>query len=177
MTVMGVMKHPEPLEESMLGHYAGAVTRLAAFVVDLAIAVGAFNIAIAAIAWIVNLITRLTFPSDRGGWWWLIPLCAWLFLYSWYSYALAGKTIGKALFGLKVVRGDGSTLGAKRAALRVVSFPVSWVFFGIGFVGIVLGRRRRAFHDVIADTAVVYDFDARAAHLRSIVRHHERPAA
>ena len=41
---------------------------------------------------------------------------------------------------------------------------------GIGFLGIVYQRDRRALNDFIAGTAVVYDWDARAARLRWIAR-------
>jgi uncharacterized RDD family membrane protein YckC len=36
--------------------------------------------------------------------------------------------------------------------------------------GILLGRDRRALHDVIAGTTVVYDWDAREARIRSLAR-------
>ena len=39
-----------------------------------------------------------------------------------------------------------------------------------GFAGILLGDRRRALHDVIAGTAVIYSWDARAARLRFLSR-------
>ena len=38
------------------------------------------------------------------------------------------------------------------------------------FAGILLGDRRRALHDVIAGTAVIYSWDARAARLRFLSR-------
>jgi uncharacterized RDD family membrane protein YckC len=41
---------------------------------------------------------------------------------------------------------------------------------GIGFLGIVFQRDRRALNDYIAGTSVVYDWDARAARLRWIAR-------
>jgi uncharacterized RDD family membrane protein YckC len=72
---------------------------------------------------------------------------------------------------LRVVRSDGSTLHSARAALRVVTFPLGYLFFGLGFLGIVIGRERQAIYDHIADTAVVYDFDARAAKLRFLAKH------
>jgi uncharacterized RDD family membrane protein YckC len=81
------------------------------------------------------------------------------------------------LFGLRVVRGDGAALRSGRAAARTFFFLFSWAFFLLGFLGIIFGKRRRALHDVIANTAVVYDFDARAAHLRSIVRRLDRGSA
>jgi uncharacterized RDD family membrane protein YckC len=156
--------------DSLVGHYAGAATRLAAFVIDAVLSVGAFEIGVAGFVWVLNLITRKDIHPAHGGPWWVIPLTTWLFLYFWYCYWLAGKTPGKALFGLRVVEGNGGHLGGSRAALRVVAFPLSWAFFGLGFIGIVFGRRRRALHDVIANTAVVYDYDARAARIRLLGR-------
>ena len=41
--------------------------------------------------------------------------------------------------------------------IRVIVFPLSFLLFGLGFVGVVFGRRRRALHDVAARTVVVTD--------------------
>src|SRR4051794_34006947 len=96
--------------ESLIGHYAGAATRFAAFIIDMVLSVGAFELGAAGFVWVVNLFTRKDFPTANGSPWWFIPLTIWLFLYYWYCYWLAGKTPGKALFGLRVVTGDGSDL-------------------------------------------------------------------
>jgi uncharacterized RDD family membrane protein YckC len=53
-----------------------------------------------------------------------------------------------------------------RAVVRTLALPLSFLFLGLGFVGILMGNRRRALHDVIAGTAVIYSWDARAARLR-----------
>ncbi len=156
--------------DSLLGHYAGAATRLGAFILDLVLSVGMFYVGVVAIAFVVRLFTGNEINVTRGSAWWGLPLAGWAFLYFWYCWTLAGKTPGMAFFGLRVVRGDGARIGAGRAAVRTICFLLSWAFFLIGFLGIVFGRRRRALHDVIANTVVVYDFDARAAHLRSMVR-------
>ena len=58
----------------------------------------------------------------------------------------------------------------KRGLVRTLAFPLSFLLLGLGFVGILLGRDRCALHDVIAGTAVVYDWDAREARLRSLAR-------
>jgi hypothetical protein len=55
----------------------------------------------------------------------------------------------------------------RRAIVRTLAFPLSFLVLGLGFLGILLGDQRRALHDVIAGTAVVYLWDARAARLRS----------
>ena len=49
-------------------------------------------------------------------------------------------------------------------------FPLSFLFFGIGFLPILVRRDRHALQDLIADTAVVYAWDARAARLRLLAR-------
>jgi len=54
--------------------------------------------------------------------------------------------------------------------LRAAVFPLSFLFFGLGFTGILFGRERRALHDVLAGTAVVYTWEARAARLRFLSR-------
>jgi uncharacterized RDD family membrane protein YckC len=159
-----------PQDESLLGHYAGVATRLGAFIIDLVISVGIFYVVVLAIAFVVRLFTGNEINVTRGSAWWGVPLVAWEFLYFWYCWTVAGKTPGMALFGLRVVRGDGTAVRSGRAAARTLFFLLSWAFFIPGFLGIIFGKRRRALHDVIANTAVVYDFDARAAHLRSIVR-------
>ena len=71
-----------------------------------------------------------------------------------------------ALFGVRIVTDDGADASGRRAVVRTLAFPLSFLFLGQGFAGILLGDRRRALHDVIAGTAVIYSWDARAARLR-----------
>ncbi len=77
---------------------------------------------------------------------------------------------------MRVVRSDGADSGARRAVVRTLALPLSFLIFGLGFVGILLGRRRRALHDVIAGTVVLYSWDARAARLRFLSRTTTSPA-
>ena len=49
--------------------------------------------------------------------------------------------------GVRVVRSDGADSGARRAVVRTLALPLSFLIFGLGFVGILLGRRRRALHE------------------------------
>jgi hypothetical protein len=65
---------------------------------------------------------------------------------------------------------DGSDASGRRAVVRTLALPLSFLLLGLGFLGIVLGDKRRALHDVIAGTAVVYSWDARAARLRFLSR-------
>ena len=75
-----------------------------------------------------------------------------------------------ALFGVRVVGDDGTYPTHRQAVVRALALPLSFLLLGLGFVGILLGDRRRALHDVIAGTAVIYSWDARAARLRFLTR-------
>ena len=84
---------------------------------------------------------------------------------------LAGTALlGMALLGVRVVAADGTEAGPRRAVLRTLAFPLSFLLFGLGFTGILFQRDRRALHDMIAGTAVVYYWEARAARLRFLDR-------
>ena len=78
------------------------------------------------------------------------------FLYFFTCWALAAKTPGMALAGLRVTRRDGTPLGSRHAAIRALVFPLSFIA-GLGLIGVVIGREHRALHDVAADTVVLYE--------------------
>jgi uncharacterized RDD family membrane protein YckC len=94
----------------------------------------------------------------------------WEFIYFAYQWALSGKTMGMALLGIRLVKIDGSPVGARQAVIRTLTLPLSIIFLGLGFLGILTNRRRYAWHDRLAKTAVVYSWDARAARLRWLAR-------
>jgi uncharacterized RDD family membrane protein YckC len=139
------------------GSYAGPATRLVAWIIDLFVSHALFALLTLTVIIVWDLLTGETLhvqvPAAVGA-----PAdLVWLFLYYFVSWATVGKTPGMTLIGLRVVRRDGSKLGAGKAAIRTLVFPLSFIFFGLGLVGIVLGREHRALHDVAADTIVVYD--------------------
>jgi uncharacterized RDD family membrane protein YckC len=78
-----------------------------------------------------------------------------------------------AVLGIRVVHADGTVLDPKRAVLRALVFPLCFLLFGLGFLGILVQHEHRALHDLIAGTAVVYSWDARAARLRFLARQAE----
>lgn len=68
-----------------------------------------------------------------------------------------GKSVGKALLQIKVVRADGGRVSYSLALGRYLAFLVSWLTLGIGFVMIAVHPRKRALHDLIAGTRVITD--------------------
>lgn len=82
-----------------------------------------------------------------------IPL-AYFFL----GLAIAGRTPGKAVLGLRVVRATtGRRLTIARSLLRTVAYLISLIPLGLGFLWILVSRDRRCWHDHIAGSRVVYD--------------------
>ncbi len=161
---------PVIIHQSLQGKYAGFASRFAAFAADVAVSAGVFLLALAAISFAARVLTGTDITWHRGDTWIVIAYAAWAFVYFAYSWAASGRTAGMALFGVRVVTGDGADVSGRRAVARTLALPLSFLFLGLGFAGILLGDRRRALHDVIAGTAVIYSWDARAARLRFLSR-------
>jgi uncharacterized RDD family membrane protein YckC len=158
---------------SMQGHYAGSVSRFVAYVADLAVIAGVFALALAAISFSAEIVTGRSIHWSKDHIAVAVVLVAWQFVYFGYSWAMNGKTVGMAMMGVRVVRADGAIIDPWRGVVRALVFPLSFLLFGLGFLGILVQREHRALHDLIAGTAVVYSWDARAARLRFLVREAE----
>jgi uncharacterized RDD family membrane protein YckC len=149
------------------GRYAGPVTRLIAVMIDSLIVTVAFTAIVAGTTFLIELISSNEVQVDQG-FWYIVGFSLWVFVYLWLSIAIFGKTLGKTLMGVRVVGRDGSVaLHGRQAFIRALTFPLSIAVFGLGLIGIVFGKERRAWHDIFARTAVVYDWGSRAARLSS----------
>ncbi len=152
------------------GHYAGAVSRLVAFATDVVVAWVVYTLATDAINAAVKLITGHPYNLSNHRILEICLLAGWGFFYFGYQWAVSGKTLGMATFGIQVVTAEGRPIGGRRAVLRTLGLVLTLLTLGIGFLGIVYQRERRALDDFVAGTAVVYDWDARAARLRWLAR-------
>ena len=161
---------PIVIRESLQGKYAGIASRFVAFAVDVGVSIGVFMLALAAISFAASVLTGKDIAWNRGDIWVIIAYAVWAFIYFAYCWGANGRTPGMAVFGVRVVGDDGTYPSRRQAVVRTLALPLSFLLLGLGFVGILLDRRRRALHDVIAGTAVVYSWDARAARLRFLTR-------
>lgn len=146
------------------GRYAGPLTRLLAVIVDgFAVTVG-FTLIAAGIVFLIQLFAPdFEIPAAKG-WIYAIMFGTWAFVYLWLGLAIFGKTVGKALLGVRVVVSDGGvTLNKGKPFIRTLTYPLSFAILGLGLIGIIWGRERRAWHDHFAGTAVVYDWGSRTA--------------
>jgi len=155
---------------SLQGNYSGAVSRLVAYLLDISLASALFTLALAGTSYVVSVITGKQVSWNRGNIVVAVVYFVWLFLYFAYSWATTGKTIGMAALGIRVVGTDGSDAGLKRAVVRTLVLPISVVLFWLSLPLILLQREHRAPHDLVAGTAVVYAWDARAAKWRLLAR-------
>lgn len=152
------------------GHYAGAVTRLAAYLIDSVTLSFLFALGATVFEFLVAEVLGIDFDVADAPVAATIALAVWSFLYFAVPLAASGRTFGSAILGLRVVRSDGRELDPGHAVIRVLVFPLSFLLFGVGFLIILVRHDRRALQDLIADTAVVYAWDARAARLRLLAR-------
>jgi uncharacterized RDD family membrane protein YckC len=155
---------------SLQGNYAGAASRFGAYVVDLVVSTSVFALGLAVIAFGVQIVTRHQVTWNRSNVVVAVVFVAWQFFYFGYCWAASGRTPGMALVGVRVVRADGAGLEPRRGVVRALVFPLSFLLCGLGFLGILVQREHRALHDLIAGSAVVYAWDARAARLRFLAR-------
>lgn len=148
------------------GRYAGPVSRLLAFGLDLLLIFAFFALGTSILNYLVRLLTGDVLDhGSTNGVWWAIALAVWAFAYYWIGPAVAGRTLGMAFFGLRVVATDGAAIGGGQSFVRVLTLPLSVILLGIGLFMAVLGRQRKALHDDIAKTCVVYDWGERPAEM------------
>jgi len=158
------------------GHYAGSVSRFLAYAIDLLASSAVFALALAAVSYVAQIVTGKQIHWNRQDIVVVVLYVAWEFFYFGYSWAVSGRTFGMAVLGVRVVRADGAPAEPRRGVVRALVFPLSFLLLGLGFLGILVQRERRALHDLIAGTAVIYAWDARAARLRFLAREAEKAA-
>jgi len=75
------------------------------------------------------------------------------FAWCWTQY---GATPGKMAFGLKVINPDGSPISIGQALGRYLGMLLSGIIIGIGFIMAAFDDQKRALHDRLVNTRVVY---------------------
>ena len=158
---------------SYQGRYAGSVSRLAAYAIDFPVTIAVFYVVLAVISFFAQVVTGNPIHWNKANILVGIVFVAWHLFYMGYSWAASGRTFGMATLGICVVRADGTIVDSRHAFLRALAFPLGILTLGLGFLGILVQREHRALYDLIAGTAVVYAWDARAARLRFLARQAE----
>ena len=169
---MSVRTHPSHWVSAQ-GHYAGSVSRLAAYLIDLTVSTVLYSLALSLTSFVVQILTGRPVSWHRDNVVVVIIYVAWQFIYFGFQWAANGRTLGMALLGVHVVQVDGTRLNPWRGWMRSLTFPLGFLTLGLGFLSILVQREHRALYDLVAGTAVVYAWDARAARLRFLARQAE----
>ncbi len=144
------------------GHYAGPVTRALSVLADVSAVFALNTLLVAAAGFLLTNIFGVDPSQETLGILTLSSLAVLFTVWFWIPVALLGRTPAMALLGIAVVRRDGTVASATRALVRTLVLPVSLII-PVLFIGLVVGRERRTFHDLVAGTTVVYDWGAREA--------------
>ena len=134
---------------------AGAVSRTLAFLID-----GAFvNLGFTAAVALVTLVDNAFGGKASGGSSFAVAVgsTTWVAMGSLYLLAfwsLAGQTPGMRFLGIRL---EGERLPLGRGVKRLLGMALAFLTFGLGFLGIVFGQRRRGLQDRFGATEVVYD--------------------
>jgi uncharacterized RDD family membrane protein YckC len=162
--------------DSLQGYYAGFASRAAAIILDVILVTVISAIALAFmslffdlpsiqrfITWVNSFLPGfdqvfIGLTSSRFA---AIFYFALLYLYFIFFFSTTGQTVGKSVMGLRVVTTDGKRMGVKRSFIRALCYPISLAPLGLGFLWVLGEDRRRAWHDKIAHTYVLYVWDAR----------------
>lgn len=146
-------------EHVLNGRAAGFVTRTFAFVADLIIVAGLIALG----GWIAVLIdsTLESFGIDlrvdlSALYIVFVPLIAAMYFVMFWS--LTGRTIGKWIMGLRVVNPAGVSPTVGKSVIRVFGYVVSALALWLGYLWVIVDDDRKAWHDHMANTSVVYDY-------------------
>ncbi|GEM_PF-6454156 len=138
------------VQPTPLIQYSSRVARYSASVVD-GFVIALINIF--SLVFLVNKDTSVFFVLITVLFRFIVP-----FFYFWVLTALYGQTLGKRLFGLRVVTENGIKLGWGKSFLRefVGKLGVA-LTLGIGYIVILFDKRRQGLHDKLAATIVVQE--------------------
>jgi uncharacterized RDD family membrane protein YckC len=78
-----------------------------------------------------------------------------------FFFTVTGQTVGKRVLGLRLVSTNGDRVTLRQAFVRLVGYAISAIPIYLGFLAMFFDSERRAWHDRLAHTAVIYDWDAR----------------
>ncbi len=157
-----------PVERAVAvqGHHAGAVSRFCAFLLDTSLAALLFTVLAGLGVLALDVVAGVSVAVDDHRAVMGVLAVLWQIVYLAAPTALTGRTVGKAVLGLRVAERDGSPVGGWHALVRTLVFPISFLAFGIGCLLGLVRRDRRMLHDLVGRTAVVYAWDAEVAALR-----------
>ena len=155
---------PQPVRATV---YAGAVTRVVAIAMDIAI-VQVILFAIGVVAGlIIEAFGSVNLDGDVET---IVGAAAvWLVAFDVYCtafWSLTGQTPGMRALGIEVTALEGKRLSVRRSLVRLVGMFLAALPLFAGYVPILLRDDRRGLHDLLAGSVVRYTEEKRPPPLR-----------
>lgn len=136
--------------------YAGLVTRAVALAIDALALTIVVSVLTAAIGLIISLFTTV---DTSSAWAVLGTLGSWAVVVATYftlCWAAGGQTLGQRMMGIRVLRVNLKPVGLLRAYARFLALSVCMGPLILGQLLVLFTPRRRALHDLMVRTVVVY---------------------
>ncbi len=156
---------------TLLGHYAGFVSRGVALLIDIgiisAVILGTIAVTNAFISFfdlrdiLESIISNV--PLFQAVFRFFVAFGAAIFvlLYETLFWTLTGGyTPGKYIMGVRIVRTNAHRITLGRALLRYIFWWISALALGLGFFWVLIDNQRQGWHDTVSGTYVIYAWDA-----------------
>ena len=138
--------------------FGGAGERLVAYIVDILITGVVVTLLAIALALVIGagVATGADFLAGAGAVALVIAVIIVPLAYFPWFWFRDGATPGMRIFGLRVVRDrDGGPISGGQAILRLFGYWIDGLVFYLGYIWILIDKRKRGWHDLIAGTVVV----------------------
>lgn len=158
------VKLPEEIQfgAEAIGPPAGFWMRFVAYLIDqLFLGIIGFVIALMIATYLVDTSVNGTlefeFTIGHEFMWWTLGIALALeVLYFTVAIGAWGKTIGKAMLGIKVIRRNGTRVSYARSLARCLVYLIQLeLIMGLTFIIIAFTPEKQGIHDMICDTGVV----------------------
>jgi uncharacterized RDD family membrane protein YckC len=139
---------------SLQGQRAGFISRLAADIIDVIVVVLA-EFGVLFLAAVIRYLFTRDFRLFHTAVWLSVSLF-WVIAVAYLTsgWGSTGKTLGKQVAGVRVVRTTGRRLGFKPALVRAILY----VLFPWGLVWSLVSRKNASLQDLLLRTVVLYDW-------------------
>jgi len=154
-----------PARMSVTGRPANLVSRALAAAADAGAIFALWSAGYAGLQVLLQAFLGISLSDNQSTLGALSALALWSFTYVVVSTTITGRTPGKAVVGLRITRADTGVPTFGRLVMRTLLLPVEVLTLGAGLLPVLLRRDHRALHDLLAGTAVVYDWGDRQAEL------------
>ncbi len=78
--------------------------------------------------------------------------------YHWYFWTRRdGRTLGKQVMNLKVIKTDGTPISDSDAIIRYFGYLINWAALMLGWIWVLIDSENQGWHDKLAKTYVVMD--------------------